>query len=156
VYAIPVLVDPLVFYWNRDLFTNEAIAQVPKDWDTFVKLVPRLSHIENGAKLTQSAVSFGEYDNVLHAKEILSALLMQTGVSMVSESDDNFVSDFAISYNSNLNPNLALKFYTSFSNPIKTVYSWNKTFDRSLEEFAANKIAMYPGFVSEKKNTGRN
>ncbi len=150
VYALPVLVDPLVLYWNRDLFTNAGIAQVPKNWDEFVQLVPRLSNIVNGAELKQSAIAFGEYDNVLHAKEIISALFMQTGASIVAERRSGFVSDFGIEQGSVSKSELALKFYTSFSNPIKTVYSWNKTFDRSREEFAANKVAMYVGFVSEE------
>ena len=156
IYALPLYVDPLVLYWNKDIFTKEAIAQVPKDWDTFVQLVPRLSKIIGGSDLVQSGIAFGEYDNVLHAKEIVSALLMQTGVSIVSQSSvGSFVSDIS-GGNSSLKPSLALTFYTSFSNPIKTVYSWNKTFDRSREAFAANKVAMYAGFVSEETSLVRN
>ena len=150
IYALPLFVDPLVLYWNRDIFTKAAIAQVPQDWDTFVQLVPRLSTIVGGADLVQSGVAFGEYDNVLHAKEILSALMMQTGVSMVVQGDnDHFTSDISSSVDTTKSA-VALRFYTSFSNPVKTVYSWNKTFDRSREAFAANKVAMYAGFVSEE------
>lgn len=155
-YAFPLVVDPLVLYWNRDLFANEAIAVVPKDWDTFVNLVPRLTKITGGSDITQSAVAFGEYDNVLHAKEILISLFMQTGISMVTSAgtkDDErgtFRSGLSVVGNIKKHPELAMKFYTSFSNPIKTVYSWNKTFERSREAFAANKVAMYGGFVSEE------
>lgn len=150
IYAVPLFVDPLVMYWNRDIFTKTAIAQVPKDWDTFVQLVPRLSTIVGGADLIQSGVAFGEYDNVLHAKEILSALMMQTGVSIVVQSREAFTTDISSVANSSAKPDAAIRFYTSFSNPVKTVYSWNKTFDRSREAFAANKVAMYVGFVSEE------
>lgn len=150
IYALPLFVDPLVLYWNKDIFTKEAIAQVPKDWDTFVQLVPRLSKIIGGSDLVQSGVAFGEYDNVLHAKEIVSALLMQTGTSMVAQNDAGVFSSTIITGEEASSADLALKFYTSFSNPIKTVYSWNKTFDRSREAFAANKVAMYVGFVSEE------
>lgn len=150
-YALPLLVDPLVLYWNRDLFAAAAVAQVPKDWDTFVQTVPRLRRTVNDADLTQGAIAFGEYDNVLYAKEIMSALFMQTGVSIVKF--DPALKKFKIDLLKNVNtikPQLALSFYTAFSNPVKTVYSWNKTFDRSREAFAANKVAMYGGFVSEE------
>jgi ABC-type glycerol-3-phosphate transport system substrate-binding protein len=150
VYAFPLLVDPLVLYWNRDLFTNEAIAQPPKDWDTFVNLVPKLTKIKNSTDLIQSAVAFGEHDNVLHANKIVSALLMQTGVSIVNEGRDGFETHFKVQDKYD-NPAVALRFYTSFANPINVVYSWNKTFNRSREAFAANEVAMYAGFVSEEK-----
>ncbi len=147
VYALPLSVDPLVLYWNRTLFKNAAIAKVPKDWDTLVSLTyNRLSKIKGGADLVQSAIAFGEYDNVLHAKEILSALFMQTGSGIVYRKNKSFI----INNDDVKKASLALKFYTSFSNPIKTVYSWNKTFDRSLEAFASDKVAMYAGFVSDE------
>jgi ABC-type glycerol-3-phosphate transport system substrate-binding protein len=156
IYAYPFFVDPLVMYYNRDLFVNAGIAQVPTNWDTFVELVPRLSTIVRGADLTQAAVPFGEYDNVLHAKEILATLLMQAGASIVYDSSGEdsrdkklFKTDLGSGDNAN-RMELALQFYTSFSNPVKTVYSWNKTFDRSLEAFTANDVAMYAGFLSEE------
>jgi ABC-type glycerol-3-phosphate transport system substrate-binding protein len=149
IYALPLLVDPLVLYWNRDLFTNSLVTQVPADWDTFVQVAPRLSSIEQGADLKQAGVAFGEYDNVMHAREILSALLMQTGDPIVNYNGKVYKSVMKDPTTVGSDPTLALEFYTDFSNPRKTVYSWNKTFDRSREAFAANKVAMYGGFASE-------
>lgn len=155
IYALPLLIDPLVLYWNRDLYAAEGVVQVPKDWDTFVQITPRFSTIVGAGDLVQSAIAFGEYDNVLHAKEILSALYMQTGAKMVRQGDagQKFYSDLnSVAATGEYNTYaLALQFFTSFSNPNKKVYSWNKTFDRSREAFAANKVAMYIGFVSEQK-----
>lgn len=149
IYALPLLVDPLVLYWNRDLFTNAVVTQVPADWDTFVQVVPRLASIERGADLKQAGVAFGEYDNVLHAREIVSTLLMQTGNPIVSYNGKAYKSVLADTSVGGSDPTLALAFYTDFSNPRKTVYAWNKTFERSREAFAANKVAMYGGFASE-------
>ncbi len=150
VYALPLFVDPLVLYWNRDLFTKNGIADVPKEWDSFVQIVPRLSKIVSGSTLQESAISFGEYDNVLHAKDILSALYLQAGASIVVKNSgtDQLTVDLASS-NISSKTAQAIKFYTSFSNPKGIVYSWNKTFDRSREVFAANKLAMYAGLISE-------
>lgn len=150
-YALPLLVDPLVLFWNRDIYAAAGIAEVPKDWVTFSLLVPRLSKLVRGSDLVQSGVAFGEYDNVMHAKEILSALFMQTGATIVHQAgvDNAFMTDLGLA-NAESKSSLALSFYTSFSNPLRTVYSWNKTFDRSREAFAANKVAMYAGFVSEE------
>jgi ABC-type glycerol-3-phosphate transport system substrate-binding protein len=149
IYALPILVDPLVLYWNRDLFTNALVTQVPTDWDTFVQVAPRLSRIERGADLTQSGVALGEYDNVRHAREIMATLLMQSGTPLVSFDGKVYKSVMNVKREGGSNPALALSFYTDFSNPRKTVYSWNKTFPESREAFAANKVAMYAGFASE-------
>jgi ABC-type glycerol-3-phosphate transport system substrate-binding protein len=136
-------------YWNKDLFRNAGVVKVPADWESFVSVVPKLSILNESADITQSAIAFGEYQNVLNAKEILSALILQTGSKIVKK-QGFFISDL-ISENQENNPTLALKFYMDFSNPVKNVYSWNKTFDRSREAFAANKVAMYAGFISEQE-----
>jgi ABC-type glycerol-3-phosphate transport system substrate-binding protein len=150
IYAFPIAVDPLILFWNRNLFTNAVVAQVPTNWDSFVRLVPRLSVIERGADLRQSAIAFGEYENVMHAKEILSALMFQLNNPIVGISNGRYVSKLTVpDGESRLDPVRAVSFYTDFANPVKGVYSWNKTFARSREAFSSNKVAMYAGFASE-------
>lgn len=149
IYALPIAVDPLVLYWNRDLFTNAAVAQVPRDWDTFVRVVPLLATVRGAAELTQAGVAFGEYRNVTHATEILGALMFQTGVRVVTERNGAFVSDLTQEHENATGPSAAVRFYTDFANPVKTVYAWNKTFEPSREAFTANKLALYAGFASE-------
>lgn len=149
VYALPFAVDPLVLFWNRDLFTNSTIAQVPENWDTFVRLAPRLTVITDGADLRQGAIAFGEYDNVMHAKEILSALLFQLDNPIVERVNGKYRSTLITQAEGAYSPIKALTFYTDFANPNKLVYSWNKKFAPSREAFATNKVAMYAGFASE-------
>jgi len=152
IYALPFLVDPLVLYWNRDLFATKSVVSVPEDWETLIQLTPRFTVISNTGTLSQGAIALGEYDNIVHAKEIISSLFMQTGASVTYESSDRKI--FETDLKSEVNDNryaLALKFFTSFSNPNKVVYSWNKTFDDSVEAFTANKIAMYIGYAGERK-----
>ncbi len=150
VYALPFAVDPLVLFWNRDLFTNSTIAQVPENWDIFVRLAPRLSVIADGADLRQGAIAFGEYENVMHAKEILSALLFQLDNPIVERVNKKYKSTLLASEGGGArSPEKALAFYTDFANPNKLVYSWNKKFAPSREAFSTNKVAMYAGFASE-------
>jgi ABC-type glycerol-3-phosphate transport system substrate-binding protein len=75
---------------------------------------------------------------------------MQSGTSVVSEVEGKYRSTL-LDGKPGERPNsvLALQFYTDFANPRKTVYSWNKNYERSREAFAANKVAMYAGFASE-------
>lgn len=151
IYAYPLAVDPLVLYWNRDLFTNAGIAQVPQDWTTLLADVPALTVRQGGKDLKQSAIAFGEFENVLNADDIVSALFFQTGSKIVQYSDGKYVPDLSRSVTSgtDVKPDIALRFFTDFSNPQKEAYTWNRTFARSREAFAANKVAMYAGPASE-------
>jgi ABC-type glycerol-3-phosphate transport system substrate-binding protein len=148
IYALPLFVDPLVLFWNRNSFTDAAVAQVPRDWNTFVATVPRLTRIVDGATVVRSGIAFGEHENVLHAKEILVSLIMQTGNALVKEEEVGYRS-MLHTENTATPPALALRFYTDFANPVKTVYSWNNTFPVSRDAFAAGDVAMYVGFASE-------
>ena len=44
-----------------------------------------------------------------------------------------------------------LSFYTDFANPLKTVYSWNKSFPPAKDYFLAGALPIYIGFASEFK-----
>jgi len=149
-YGLPLLVDPLMLYWNRDIFTDAAIAEVPQNWSQFIQVTPRLSILRDGRDLVQSAIAFGEYENVNHATEIVSTLMMQAGVDLVTQNaKGEFTTDTGVLEVSRAAKAAALRFYTDFSNPVKTVYSWNKTFDLSADSFAADDLAMYAGLLSD-------
>ncbi len=151
IMALPFSVDPMVMYWNRDIFSNEGIANPPSFWDEFFILSPRITKRDRSSSIVQSFVAFGEYRNVVHAKDILSALILQTGNPIVTFSErGGLVSTFEEKLNYLEPPVLAaLRFYTEFSNPVKSVYSWNRALPDSRQSFIAGDLAIYIGFASE-------
>ena len=42
-----------------------------------------------------------------------------------------------------------LQFYVDFADPVKPVYSWNKSFPRAVDAFSSEDLAIYFGFASE-------
>ena len=36
ILGLPITVDPMVMYWNRDIFSSAAIAAPPSYWDEFL------------------------------------------------------------------------------------------------------------------------
>ncbi len=148
VMAVPFAVDPLMMYWNRDMFANAGIAKAPETWDAFPTLVEKLTKVENNSDIKQSAVSFGEYANVDNAKALLSTLFFQTGNPIVTSSSNGYVSTLN-TYPSLFEP---LNAFTEYSNPKKTVYSWNSTMPNSRKAFLSEQLAIYFGFSSEKNN----
>lgn len=153
VLGLPFTMDPLVMYWNRDIFTTNQIALAPTTWADFPVLAGKLSKSDNNANVTKSTVALGEYRNINNAKEIISALIMQTGNPITSYSKEgDLVSTLAFSNAGDPKKSSvesALRFYTDYSNPKKTVYSWNRALPTSKTFFLRGDLAVYFGFGSE-------
>jgi ABC-type glycerol-3-phosphate transport system substrate-binding protein len=154
IFGIPFYVDPLVMYWNEDIFNGLGIATPPSKWSEFPILAQNISKYDVNANISNSFVSFGEYENVNNAKEILSTLIMQTGNQIVNYKDGNIFSYFSTSVSASSTDNIlsAIDFYTEYSNPKKIVYSWNRSLPSSKQVFISDKLALYFGKLSEYDN----
>lgn len=153
IVALPFTVDPLVMYWNRDIFTNALVVTPPSLWTQFYDLVPKITVRNQDGSIARSLVSFGEYQNVSHAKEVVSLLLMQAGSSIVSEQKGQYYSALTTSDKPGDNPVVsALRFYTEFSKPEKDAYSWNRSLPMSRSMFESGDLALYLGYASEYKS----
>ena len=151
VVALPLTIDPLVMYWNRDIFTTSLLAAPPKFWTEFYDLVPKVTKRDRDGSITQSLVPFGEYRNVSNAKEILSTLMMQAGSPIVTNKNGAYsaalITPFPVERE---NPVItALRFFTEFAKPDKDSYSWNRSLPLSRSMFEAGDLAMYFGYASE-------
>ncbi len=149
--AIPWAADPLVMYYNRDLLQNEGIAQPPKNWTTFAETATRMTKKTSDLTITQSGAALGTYKNILHPKDILALLFMESGSSFVTTNNGALVVDFGpVSVgNKNAAAVLATDFFMSFSNPVKSVYSWNAGLPTDRDLFIQSKLAYYFGTASE-------
>lgn len=148
--GLPFTIDPMVMYWNRDIFQSVGIANPPKFWDELFVLSPKVTQRDAASNIKRSFTALGEFNNVENAKEILSIFIMQSGNRIVVPTVNGFESiinerlDFATPP-----AEAAVRFYTEFSNPIKSVYSWNKSLPNSKELFTSGDLAIYFGFASE-------
>ncbi len=151
--ALPFAIDPLVMYWNRDLFGAAGIAQAPRFWSEFTAAngLPTKINAYAKSQITRSTVALGEWQNVDHAKAILSVLFMQAGEFVTAHNAQGaLISIFGQGSSSGSTPaESALRFYTEFANPSKTTYSWNRSLPASNEAFAGGTLAVYFGFASE-------
>lgn len=160
IYALPFLIDPLIMYWNRDLFATGGIAQPPSDWENVVaRVVPNLTKRDTSRNILQSALAFGEYRNVTNAKEVLLTLTMQSGSLMVSEGSQGYVVEIDKAANQNAQTPLdaSLEFYTDFSNANSPLYTWNRAQPSDKNAFVAEDLAIYFGKGSEAEDiAGKN
>lgn len=155
VIALPILADPLVLYWNRDILSAGGIAKPPAFWDEVLALAQNAKvnvHNDSGV-ITKSAVALGEYANVANAKDILSAIILQSGGAITAnDSSGNLAASLAPqSGTGGLGVETALRFFTQFADPSKSYYSWNRSLKNSRAAFAAGDLALYIGFASENE-----
>lgn len=151
-YGIPFAVDPLILFWNRDLFSSNAIAQPPSTWEALVSdIVPKLTIRDTSRNVTQSAVAFGEYRNVEHGKETLLLLALQSGSKMVTTDENKYDVQLNMSIDGGARAPLesAVQFYTDFSNVNSPLYTWNRSLPTDKDAFIAGDLGIYFGFASE-------
>ncbi|MBI2099547.1 extracellular solute-binding protein [Candidatus Uhrbacteria bacterium] len=148
VYGLPLFVDSLVLYYNRDLLNAAKIPQPPQTWSEFQQAVKRLTRLDNRGAILQAGAAIGSGRNVERAFDILSLLMMQNGAKMTDES--GFAAFHTLPRELAGRPDLpgegALIFYTDFANPGKDVYTWNGLMPSSFEAFVAGKSAMFLGY----------
>jgi ABC-type glycerol-3-phosphate transport system substrate-binding protein len=151
----PLLVDPLVVYYNKDLLASRNFVVPPTNWNDIAKMVPLFVKQASDGSLAQAAIALGTTNNVSHARDILSALFLQTGNVIVSPNgsfgkDTVTLGTSQSSDTSVLSPAAqVLTFYTSFSDPTSNLYSWNRSLPSSLDTFLMGKSVFYIGRASE-------
>ncbi len=139
-----------MFYYNRDLLSNAGIAKPFSFWDEIYTNALKLTVKDGAGNITKSILALGEAKNIPHAKDILSLLLLQAGSPITQ-----FISgELAPAITGNFNQTtalgeVALDFYTQFSNPAKPFYSWNRSLLPANTHFASGDTAYYLGFASE-------
>ena len=162
VIAVPFIVNPLVMYWNRDLFSSNFIASPPKFWDEIPDLVNKITKKDSGANISQSAVSLGEWRNVSNAKEILIMLMLQAGTPITKRTEKGLDSVLNLQLGYPRTPSQsATEFYVQYSNPNSTSYTWNRSLPSSSNFVLSCNLAIYLCFASEieskqKKNSNLN
>lgn len=156
ILAVPFIVDPLVMYWNRDMFSNAVISQPPKYWDEIVSsdknpsIISKITKKDDNANILQATIALGEWRNIVNAKEILAMLFLQSGTPITSRNGSSVQSALNNSAINTISPTQqAINFYTQFSNPTSPAYTWNRSLSNSLNMFLVGNSSIYLGFASE-------
>ena len=148
--ALPLSLDPLVLYYNRDLLSAAGQAQQMRYWDEIYAAATNLSKRDAAGNLVSSVMALGEARNIPHAKDILSLLLLQAGTPITGFINKELRSRMSDNFDLLVSPGeTALDFYTQFSNPAKIYYSWNRSLIDAQTHFTSGDSAYYLGFASE-------
>ncbi|MGE5392770.1 MAG: extracellular solute-binding protein [Candidatus Saccharibacteria bacterium] len=145
IYAMPMSLDVLALYYNRDILNSAGISEPPKTWPELVSDVQKITRQDTSGAFSRSGVALGTSSNVNRAVDILLLLMLQNGTQFYSQNLQ--AATFGQTQNSPDNPNFnpggaALQFYTQFANPGKKTYTWNARTDNSVDAFSQGKLAM--------------
>jgi multiple sugar transport system substrate-binding protein len=134
IYALPVSVDTLGLYYNKDLLSAAGVATPPTTWNELLQTVERITEVNRLGVIEKSATAIGTAANVSRAADILQLLFLQSGPPIANSKKQVTLSgEEGIS---------ALTFYTDFANKSKKAYTWDLQQDYSLDAFAEEETAM--------------
>ena len=142
--AIPLSVDTLALYYNKDIFNTNGIPQPPQTWEEFLTVVEEITTKDERGNIVQAGAALGTARNVNRSTDILALLMLQSGAKMTNDNKTGATFNSSVtSGNSTFNPGeRALEFYTDFANPLKTSYTWNTRMHYSIDAFYEGKVAM--------------
>jgi len=140
-----------VLYWNRTLLAVNQYPLPPKEWGELFKMSQKMTRKTEAGNIELSTIALGEVSNILHSKDIFIAMLMQAGGSVIKQ--NLMGAQIAALTNRNTQGTLpaqdALRFFTAFSNPAKSTYTWSKAQPLDRDAFVQGRLAMYVGYASE-------
>jgi len=142
VYALPLYLDTLAMFYNKDIFNANAVVFPPENWNDFTNLATRLTKKQANGQILQAGAAIGSSDkNIVNATDILNTLMLQHGSLIV---DPTFMrTDFSSKATN------AFDFYTGFAKPASSNYVWNQNLGNSFDLFSQGQAAMIFGYANQ-------
>jgi len=159
--AIPFSIDPLVMFWNRDIFNATGLATYPKTWEEFTGnagkpgLVQKMLSKDANGNIRKTALALGDFSNITNAREILGSMMLQGGNPVTMIGNDGLMASAlrGISRTVSLGDVLpAIAFFSQFLNPIGANYSWNRAMPNDKTAFLSGNLGVYFGLASELRD----
>ncbi len=153
VYGLPMYVDTLGIYYNKDQFEDKipSSGKPAITWDGIKSNVIALTKVDQAdpTKFEVAGIGLG-LSNVTYGADVLKSMMLGFGATFYDDlmSKVNLSSPDA---NGNYAANDALELYTSFTDPIQRHYSYNSSVGEGLsypdiDAFVMGKVSMVFGY----------
>lgn len=140
IYGLPLFVDTLALFYNKDMFNTAGITRPPKSWEEFNEAVQLLTKFDEDGNIIQAGAAMGTARTINRSTDILTGLMLQNGTAMTNATNTSVTFSKTVS-GQRVGEN-ALEYYTDFANPKKSVYTWNDQQHYSIDAFVEGKLAM--------------
>lgn len=148
IMGVPISVDTLALYYNKDLLNAAGIPNPPENWSQFQEQVKKLVKRDAQGNILQAGAGIGTSRNVERATDLLTILMQQNGAVMASADGSPTFQLIPEGLDRAVPPGQqALEFYTDFANPNKETYTWNATLPNSLDMFIQGRSAFFFGYA---------
>jgi len=125
--GIPLEIDGLGLYWNKDIFKAAGILKPPATWQELSQTAAKLTVKNSSGRIDTAGIALGTSSNVHHFSDILGLMILQNGGDPASPTDKETAD--------------TLEYYTNFAKGSNKV--WDETMLNSTSAFAGEKVAMY-------------
>ncbi len=143
ILALPVSVDTLALFYDRDVFDNKLITVAPATWDGLRTTILRVRELRSGGGISKAGIAMGgTIKSIPNAVDILNLLLLQYKTGIVTSDG----SRMAIA---NAQGIKALNFYTQFSNPKSAYYTWADSFKPPVSSFTGKQVSMILAYAAD-------
>lgn len=141
IYALPYSLDTLVTFFNEDLLDQAGLPEKIVTFNDLLDQNSQLTKVTTDNKIIQSGVSLGGTNNIPRFFDILSSLMLQTGVNLKGEKFNPLADKQSAARFQE-----AINFYVSFARPGLSSYSWDKNLPNAFDMFSSGKLAYFFGY----------
>lgn len=148
VYGLPLSLDTMVLFYNKELLNAAGIPEPAKNWTEMQEHVKRITKQNSLGEITTAGAALGTIKNIERGTDILSVLMMQNGTQMLSDGGLAMFHLVPEKLQGRTSPpgQEALIFYTDFASRLKEVYTWNNDMPNSLDAFIGGRVAYFFGY----------
>jgi multiple sugar transport system substrate-binding protein len=148
VFALPLAIETLGLFYNKDYFDTANITSPPKTWEELLDYAKLFTQFDDKGEIKISGIALGSADNINRSTDIVGLLMMQGGARMTNENlteatfDDQVWVGEGASQRRFSPGKEALEFYLAFSDKTRNIYSWDRDMPYSIDAFVEGKAAM--------------
>lgn len=148
-YGLPLSLDTMALYYNKDLLDRAGIPEPPKDWTAFQEAVKKLNkYNKNTGTIIQSGTALGTAKNIPVFDDVLYILLKQSGIDIIDKNNNVTLNTVPKDLpRDQLSPTFSvLNFYTDYADPTRDTYSWNEEMEDALDRFTRGSLGFFFGY----------
>jgi ABC-type glycerol-3-phosphate transport system substrate-binding protein len=148
IYGLPLSLDTMGLFYNKDLLDRAGIPEAPKTWEDFQVDVKKLTKFDKVAnKIIQAGAALGTGSNVPGSDDILYILFRQSQIAFVDNAGRAVFNLVPQNTNKQQSPAISvMNFYTDFANPTRDTYTWNDAMPNALDSFTNGSLAFFFGY----------
>ncbi|MDO8499853.1 MAG: extracellular solute-binding protein [bacterium] len=148
VYGLPLSMDTMAIYYNKDLLDRSGVAEPPKTWEAFQTAAKKITRYDKTtSKVLQAGAALGTGNNIPGSDDLLYILFKQSGVEFVDGRGAAIFNATPNNYGGGDTPAMtAMNFYTDFADSTRDTYSWNESMGNALDQFVNGSVGFFFGY----------